>query len=103
MAKFDTDGCRLPETLFEAAAWHFSVVANCHRCRAQGVFDAPSLWWLFERKHWDTSFSGAARRLKCKACGGRALISSSRKAVPTIHFQMPTDRDWRKAVSRFRS
>lgn len=35
MAKFDQDGGRVPTDLFEAAAWHYSIVATCRRGRSR--------------------------------------------------------------------
>lgn len=103
MAKFDADGCRVPQTLFEAAAWHYAIVATCRRCRARGVFESAALWWLFERRGWDPTLYGAARRLKCRACGARATVSPVRWEAPTVILPLPDDRDWKRAVSRFRS
>jgi hypothetical protein len=102
MAKFDCDGCRVPQTSFEAAAWRYSIVADCKACRARGVFHAAALWWLFERKGCDTMLGAVARRLRCRACGGRARLSVSH-AVPTVILELPGERDWKRAVSRFRS
>lgn len=103
MARFDRDGCRVPQTLFEAAAWHFSIVAACKKCRARGVFHAAALWWMFERKGWDPTFGAVARRFRCRACGGRATLSASRDAVPSVILPLPDEREWKRAVSRFRS
>lgn len=103
MAKFDRDGCRVPQSLFEAAAWHYAIVADCRKCRARGAFHAAGLWWLFERKGWDQMFYSVAARLRCRACGGRAKLTASRDAVPTIALELPGEREWKRAVSRFRS
>lgn len=103
MAKFDRDGGRVPQTLFDAAAWRYSIVADCKACGGRGVFHAAALWWRFERKGWDTMFGAVARRLKCRACGGRARLPVSHDAVPTIILELPGERDWKRAVSRFRS
>lgn len=103
MARFDRHGCRVPQSLFEAAAWHFTIVADCKRCRSQGVFHAAALWWMFERKDWNPTLYAVERRLRCRACGSRARLSVSSDAQPTVHLPFPDDRSWKRAVSRFRS
>jgi hypothetical protein len=103
VARWDADGCRVPTDLFEAAAWHFAVVATCRRCKHEGVFDPHALWWLFERKGWPNNFASAARRLKCAQCGAGAWLSSDRRREPTVVLPMPDARRWKNAISRFRS
>lgn len=67
------------------------------------VFDSHALWWLFERRHWDDVMRHVGHRLKCRACGGRACVSWSRDKAATISLLMPDEREWKRAISRFRS
>lgn len=103
MARFDANGSRLPTCLFEAAAWHYCIVATCRRCGNEGVFDPHALWWRFERKGWENNFRSVARRLKCKQCGAGAFLSCSSTREPNVPMTMPDARTWKNALSRFRS
>ena len=103
MARFDKDGGRVPTDLFEAAAWHYAVVATCRKCGSVAVFDPHALWWHFERKHWDNNFPNVGRRMKCKICRAGAFIGWSRKADATIEMTMPPASEWKRAIDRFRS
>lgn len=103
MSRYDADGGRIPTDLFEAAAWHYSVVATCRACRREGVFHAAGLWWLFHRKGWDYGFAAAARRFKCRQCGRKGWIMALRNKPITVPLPLPDERAWKRAVSRFRS
>jgi hypothetical protein len=103
VANYDVDGSRLPTTLFECAAWHLSVVAICRRCARETIFDPHALWWLFQRKSWDQTIRGATRRFRCSKCGAGAFLTWARSKEPNTVLPMPDEREWKKAVSRFRS
>lgn len=103
MAKFDKDGSRVPTNLFECAAWHRSIIATCHRCHREAVFDPHQLWWLFERKSWDDSLGAVAKRLKCQQCQGRGRLTFERLKPATVTLPYPEESVWKRAVSRFRS
>lgn len=103
MAHYGRDGSPLPTNLLEAAAWHFAVVATCRRCAAWGVFDPHALWALFERRGWDVGMQSVSRRLRCKRCGAGAFVSWSKDREPTVILPMPSERQWKRALSRLRS
>lgn len=104
MARF-RDGVRLPTNLFECAAWHRAIQAICrnHKCRRVGIFDPHQLWWLFHKRGWDDRLQEVERRLKCKQCGGRAAIGTTSGQEANITLPWPNEREWKRAVSRFRS
>src|SRR5689334_15075017 len=52
VAQRELDGTRMPESLFEAAARHYSVIVRC-KCGRESVFHGAALWWKFERKGWN--------------------------------------------------
>ncbi|THD35697.1 MAG: hypothetical protein E7773_10140 [Sphingomonas sp.] len=103
MARFDRDGMRIPSSIFECAAWHYSVVAICRRCARETIFDPHALWWLFERKHWDGNLKSATHRFKCTKCGAGAFLTWSRSKEANTSLPMPSAADWKRAISRFRS
>ena len=103
MARFDKDGARVPTNLFEAAAWHYAVVATCRKCGSVAVFDPHALWYHFERRTWDNNFASVGRRMKCKTCKAGAFIGWSRKAETTVEMPMPPASEWKRAINRFRS
>ena len=103
MAKFDKDGGRVPTNLFECAAWHKSIIATCNRCRREEVFDPHQLWGLFEKKRWNDELVNVARRLKCSKCRGRGRLTLDRNRAATISLPWPDEREWKRAINRFRS
>ena len=106
MARY-RDGLKVATCIFEAAAWHYSVRVEC-RCRREGLFEAHGLWWKFQRKGWSDDFREAKRRFDCKACSQRygrkmrPLVMETSNKPPRHHFPLPDEREWKKAVSRFR-
>jgi hypothetical protein len=44
-----------------------------------------------------------ARRLRCKRCGAGAFVSWSKDREPTVNLPMPSERQWKRALSRLRS
>lgn len=110
MARWTGDGTREATSLFEAAAWHKSVKLTCGRCRHSITFNAHGLWWLFERKGWESNLRHVALRLYCKQCReafGRRVraprIELVRESSDDFYFPLPDEREWKRAVSRFRS
>ncbi|MCR5872273.1 MULTISPECIES: hypothetical protein [unclassified Sphingomonas] len=106
MARFNSDGTRQPTNLFECAAWHIAIQVICRRpqCRRVAVFDPHQLWWLFERKHWDMRLGEVNRKLRCSACKAGGTMSLLRgEAKATVSLPWPDEREWKRAVSRFRA
>lgn len=103
MARFDQHGGRLPTSFFEAAAWHHFIIVTCRGCGREAVFNPHALWWLFERKGWDGRFRAAAGRFRCKRCAGRASVTWARERTATVDLPMPCEREWKRAVNRFRN
>ncbi|KFG91874.1 Symbiosis island integrase [Sphingobium herbicidovorans NBRC 16415] len=85
----------------------YTVRVEC-RCRREAFFEAHGLWWKFQRKSWSDDFREAKHRFYCKSCSQRY----GRKVRPVImetsdqparhHFPLPDEREWKRAVSRFR-
>ena len=108
MARY-ANGLKVATRIFEAAAWHYSVKPVCGRCGHHALFHPHGLWWLFQRKGWDDRLSAAARRFRCIPClttEGK-LVRQARlylaKDTPTVVLPMPDEREWKRALSRFRS
>ncbi|MHA6717880.1 hypothetical protein ACX40Y_00375 [Sphingomonas sp. RS6] len=104
MARYDRDGGQMPRTLFEAAAFHRTVQATCTGCGHVAGFHAAALWRLFQRKQWSDVLADAGRRLRCSRCGQRGTTIELTRDAPTItSLPLPSDIEWRRAVSRFRA
>lgn len=104
MAQYDEHGGQVPRTLFEAAAFHRSVRATCVACGHVGVFHAAALWRHFERRQWPGMLIDAGARLRCSTCGKRGTSIELTRDPPTVtNLPLPTDVEWRRAVSRFRA
>ena len=93
--------------LMEAAAWRRTVRMAC-RCGHAALFHPHALWWLYERKGWDGAFSLVRRRHFCSVClasSGRRVrptITAEGTEDPTVRLPLPPEREWNRAVSRFR-
>ncbi|WP_448659210.1 hypothetical protein ACPVPU_01775 [Sphingomonas sp. CJ99] len=97
------NGLKQPTSLFEAAAWHRSIAATCPACGHQAIFDPHQLWWLFQRKRWHDGFGSLETRLRCTRCGRRgARIDIQDRARATINLPWPDEREWKRALSRWR-
>jgi len=98
----ELDGTRLPQSLFEAAAWHYNVIVRC-RCGRETVFHAAALWWRFERKNWNNHELSVCQKMRCDRCGEKqATIAWSRTREPTSDLPLPAGREWKRAVDRYR-
>ncbi|AUW59456.1 hypothetical protein C1T17_16530 [Sphingobium sp. SCG-1] len=103
------DGLRVATNIFEAAAWHYTLKPVCGTCGHHALFDPHGLWWLFERKRWDDRLTLAAKRFRCIPClekrGQRVRRASLYlvKDAPTTLLPLPDEREWKRALSRFRS
>lgn len=103
VSRYDADGGQVPTTLFEAAAFHRTIKARCS-CGREAVFHAAALWWLFQQKRWPAHLGHVPERLRCTGCGRRGVSISAGRDAPTVtSLPMPDDREWKRAVSRFRS
>ena len=106
MARY-ADGLKVATCIFEAAAWHRTVKVSC-RCGNVGLFDGHGLWWKFERKGWTDDFRDARRRFYCRSCSqrmGRKVRPSWIETCdesPRICLPLPDEREWKRAVNRFR-
>jgi hypothetical protein len=106
MARFDKDGGRIPTNLFECAAWHVLIQVICRRpqCRRVAVFDPHQLWWRFERKCWDDALNRVGDKMRCGACGASGAVSTLRRpAEVTVKLSWPDEREWKRALTRFRA
>lgn len=106
---WNPDGTRQPTCIFEAACWHYAVQPVCS-CGHKSTFDPHGLWWLFECRRWDDSFAKARERFWCRFCAARfkkkyraARLEVVKRSACDMTFPMPDEREWKRAVSRFRS
>lgn len=93
--------------IFEAAAWMYTLKATCS-CGHASVFHPHALWWRFHRAGWDDALGQARKRFYCSVCWHRHCrkVSPARfepgKHTPTLHLPLPDDREWKRAVNRYR-
>lgn len=101
------DGLREATNIFEAAIWHRSVKVEC-RCGHTAYFQAHSLWWRFKKLCWSDEFRDAPGRFYCSRCMAihrrkvwpRLVEASTEPADITL--PMPDEREWKRAIQRFR-
>jgi uncharacterized membrane protein len=96
------------QNLFHAAAWRKTVKVTC-RCGHSVVFEPAGLWWLCERKGWPQSFIELRRRLYCASCieQRKRVVRPARidavQDAATVTLPPPPDREWKRALDRYRS
>ncbi|GLT00148.1 hypothetical protein GCM10007897_15320 [Sphingobium jiangsuense] len=107
MARYSKDGLKIATNLFEAAAWHYTVKVIC-RCEHSATFDPHGLWYHFHRLGWDDDLKRACKCFWCRPCAhrfGRRVRPIRIELVrepPQISLPLPTDREWKRIVSRWR-
>ena len=107
MARFK-DGLRVYTRIFEAAAYHQAVKPVCE-CGHSATFNPHGLWLYFDRKGWDDGLNAAREHFWCRQCAGRLgrrvrpiRIDLVIETVADIRLPMPDERQWKKALSRYR-
>ncbi len=80
------------------------------RCGHSATFDPYGLWWKFQRKMWDDDLGKAREKFWCARCKARTgkrirpirleLVAPSKD---DIQLPMPDEREWKRALSRFRA
>lgn len=103
------DGQRRASHLFEAAAWYQAVKPVC-ACGHSATFDPYGIWWRFQCKMWDDSLWKAREKFwcsRCKARTGRRVrpirLDLVKPGPDDIRLPMPDEREWKRALSRFRA
>lgn len=106
---WNADGTRRATCIFEAGCWRYAVKVVC-RCGHSASFDPWGLWWLFERRGWDDTFGVARMRFWCRICAARLKRKVRADRIMTaplgdadLQLPRPPEREWRRAISRFRS
>lgn len=101
----NSDGTRTATNLLEAAAWQSHILVQCTACPHSAVFGPHGLWWLFHCRHWDDRLPAVGQRMRCRLgklpCNGRGTVSLTSRPV-TIRLPDPDEREWKRALSRFR-
>lgn len=103
------DGLKQATCIFEAAAWHYGVKAEC-KCGHSVTFDPHGLWWYFHRRGWSDDLRLACDRMWCVPCSrakGRKVRPARLTLIRSndadlVKLPMPDERDWKRAVNRFR-
>lgn len=74
------------------------------------AFNPYGLWWLFERRMWNGELRNAREKFRCSRCAAQtglrvrpARIELVAPSETDIALPMPDEREWKRAVSRFRA
>jgi hypothetical protein len=94
-------------TLFDAASRHESIRMDCPECRHISIFHAAGLWHLFSRKSWDDGLRDVSKHFYCRVCLKRGEKVVRPRVMtcpdePTIHLPLPSNTEWKNAISRRR-
>jgi hypothetical protein len=104
-----SDGLQIPTTAFEAAAWQDLVRVRC-RCGHWATHDPHGLWWFCRRRSWNDHFADLQQRFYCTVCFAvdrrkvrPTSIDTCSSGDATITLPRPPDREWKRALRRYRS
>lgn len=104
------DGLKVATHIFEAAAWHYAIKVVCSQCANSATFGAHGLWWHFQRHGWDDQLDTARQRFWCQKCAaltGKRVrpqrLELVREMATDNWLPLPDEREWKRALSRFRS
>jgi hypothetical protein len=98
MGGWTRDGMRRATCLFEAAAWNYAVRPVC-ACGHEASFNPHGLWWHFHKRMWDDRKCSLQKRRRIRPLR-LELVQQSQN---DIELAFPPEREWKRAVSRFRS
>jgi hypothetical protein len=103
------DGQHRATHVFEAAAWFRAIKPVC-RCGHSATFNPYGIWWRFECRMWDGNLVKACQKFWCVRCGARTgkrvrpvRIELVDPSPDDIALPMPEEREWKRALSRFRA
>lgn len=111
MARYTNDGQKIPTEIWEAAMMGTPIKVTCTvpACEHSAVFHPAGLWYLFARRGWQQTFYQAQARFWCRRCTKavglkvkRAYMTLSRDAITDDTLPLPSDREWKRFVSRHR-
>ena len=77
---------------------------------ANATFDPYGIWWRFQCKMWDDSLWKAREKFWCSRCKARTgkrvrpiRLDLVKPGPEDIRLPMPDEREWKRALSRFRA
>ena len=95
--------------LFDAAVRQYGVKLTCLRCKHVRIFHAHGLWYLFQKRGWRDRFNDVRRRTYCQACLDKDQLKVRLPRLELVHeaptgdpLPLPTQPEWRRALSRNR-
>ncbi|HEY1124752.1 MAG TPA: hypothetical protein VGE65_03900 [Sphingobium sp.] len=107
---YNKDGLRHPSNFLDAAAWGYSIRVDCGRCSHMAIFDAPKLWWHFQRKGWEDTRWAAGVHFFCTKCAAklRGRVRPGKisyvKLTPTVEYGVaPPQLEQKRALNRFKT
>ena len=98
------------DTLMQCALNRRTLHLSCRSCPHVRQFDAVAIWWLFEKKGWCGFIREVPKRFYCGRCwykhcrktrGPRLTITTD--APEEGPYPYPSEREWKRFVSRYRS
>jgi hypothetical protein len=94
--------------LLHCAFHRRTIRLTCPACQRVRRFDAVALWWFFERRHQDDDIAVVRRRFCCRVCRKAGVVVRPRFEITTEppdpdQPDYPTESEWKRQVSRYRS
>ena len=98
------------DCLMLCALYRRTLRISCRKCHHVALWDAVPIWWLFEKKGWRGFLNDVPRRLVCSQCWaerhdrvrGPRVVVTEEPPGKTPH-PYPTESEWKRFVSRYRS
>lgn len=95
-------------TLEHCALLRKTVRLTCRRCGHVSLFDAVQLWWRFYGRGWDDRLTEVPAHMACSGCPKAAqplqiVIAVTDERPEQRNMPYPSEREWKRVVSRFRS
>ncbi len=104
MPRWDAEGGRIRTTVFECAAFQYTIRAMCRGCGHSNVFQPHALWWKFRNKRWDDRLAVAGQRFRCLRCArGPVELKACHDPVTLDKLPLPDMGEWKRAINRLRS
>lgn len=104
------EGYRKYQRLFDLALYKRNIRMTCGCCEHSRVIDAPGLWWMFEKRHWNEELRDIGLRFYCGECWKlhRKKVRQPKMEVVEDDAEGPLlpgpdEYEWKRIVNRQRS
>jgi len=98
------------DSLLLCALHRRTLKLSCRACPHVRLWDAVPIWWLFEKKGWSGIVREIPRRFYCGICWHQQHRKTTAPRIQIVGeapgetpYPYPSEREWKRVVSRYRS